>query len=166
MYFDFSALYLVIYFSGAFLALLLTAHFGWLITLWLTRLGNPVATIQGRAWLIVAALTPLISFYALRLADWARGDAPQKPPTEWWRRLMIPLAFLLLAATAWQYNQQYAPEYRSLGGILTQLRPLTTYLIIISAIVHMAASVFALTQRSLLTSRIPPAVAGFFLLLP
>lgn len=165
MYFDATGLILASVLGMALLALLFTAHLGWLIALWETRLSKPFPTPSRRLGLIGAALTPLIGFYALRLIDGLRSGKADPPPMEWWRRLLPVVSISLCAMAALRLELRYIPAGRSITNFLENFGIFCAYFLLIAATVHMAATVFNLTQRGLLTSRSQLAVAAFLLAL-
>lgn len=163
MYFDVTGLILAALIGMALLGLLLTAHLGWLIALWETRLSKPFPTWTSRLWLLMAALTPLVGFYALRLADRLRGQIKDRPATEWWRWLLPVLSAGLLALAALRQELRYIVRDRDLGHALNSFGLYCAWFLFAVLVVQMAALVFNATQRGWLTSRSQLLVAALFL---
>ncbi|TKW67804.1 MAG: hypothetical protein DI616_05700 [Paracoccus denitrificans] len=134
--------------------LLLTAHIGWLITLWEERLSKPVPTLASRAWILIATFTPLLSFYCVRLIDRLQSNAAPQAQSEWWRWLLpvLSVSLVLLAALSFP------------GGTAAGVAYLGTFFLIGAATAHMTAALFALTRRGFLTSR-SQLVAAFTLVM-
>ncbi len=151
---------------GGWAIFLLIAHIGWLITLWTTRLGQPFPTLAGAIGLLIAAVTPLIGFYALLIWDRLHGQGDRPRVTPWWRWLLPGLSVASLWLAAWRAEQIYAPEYRSASHISETMGLLGVYFVILTLTLHMAAMVFGTTVRGPLTSRSQLIICGVLLPLP
>lgn len=155
-YFDWTALTVFVFFATGWLGLLLAAHLGWLMAL-----SKRLAPYRLRPLLLIAAaLTPLVSFYALLVTDRWREPGPW--PARW--RWFLPLASLaMLALAAADYESHYAPEYRSFSGWLEQIGVLFLWFLPTAAITHMAAMVFGATRQLPPFSRSQLVSAGILL---
>ncbi len=128
-------------------------HGVWLIGLW-QRLCPIGAQWRGALLFLLAALSPLVSFYLVLVLDRWRGLSPAGPRRVWWRLLPLPLSLILLALTAARFELQYVPEDRNLAGALDQFGLMLGYWAIAVAILYMAARVFQLTRQALPTSQV------------
>ena len=123
-----------------------------MITLWEERLSKPFPTLTGRIWLLIATLTPVLSFYTVMLIDRLRGRMP-RPVTEWWRWLLPVVSCMTVLLAAMVVLPHPDREGFALRIITPIFLYLGAYVLIAIAAVHMAAMVFALTRRGPVTSR-------------
>lgn len=141
-------------------ALLLTAHMGWLITLWEERLSKPFPTLTNRFWLLMAAATPIQSFYAVLLVDDLEGRRSPRPATAWWRWLLpVGSVAAVFGATTVLVPRPGVASF-DFPFILPDFLWQFAYFLIVTGIIHMTATVFGLTRRGPLTSRSQLLPAG------
>lgn len=164
MYFDPVPVMIGMLFLMGLTALLLVAHLGWLIVLW-ERLNPFGPTLPGLSLFILALLTPVVSFYTAMVIDRRRGTAPPAPATEWWRWLLPVLSLVLIALMAARAEARYAPEYRRLDHGLEIFWLMLAYPLAVTAVLHMAATVFGITRRPPWTSHVQLAFPLLLVLL-
>ena len=155
-FFDAAGLALALFFAMGCLGLLLVAHLGWLMAL-----SERLAPYRLRPLLLIAAaLTPVVGFYALLIADRRREPGPR--PARW-RWFLLPASLAMLALAAAIHESRYLPEYRSLGGWSEEFGLLFAWFLPAAAIIHMAAMVLGATRHLPPFSRSQLVPAGVLL---
>ena len=117
------------------------------------------------ALICLAAVTPIIGFYAVRMLQRAkRGPLDNERAAGWWGCVMPATGLVAVIFAAVTATMRYTPEGRTLSNVLGFLPGFLAFLVATQVIVFMAATVSGLSQRGFFASRTHLASAALLLL--
>jgi hypothetical protein len=117
------------------------------------------------ALITLAAVTPIVGFYAVRM--WQRtkrGPLDNEPAAGWWRCVMPASGLCAVIYAAVTATMRYTPEGRTLSNVLGFLPGFIAFRVAAQVIVFMAATVSGLSQRGFFASRTHLASAALLFL--
>lgn len=113
----------------------------------------------------LAAVTPIIGFYAVRMWQWAkRSPLENDLPAGWRSRVMPASGLCAVICAAVITTMRYTPEGRTLSTVLGFLPGFLAFLVTTQVIAFMAAAVSGLSQRGFFASRTHLASAALLCL--